>query len=93
MLSPIAHPTTIVPRAHFARAAAAAAQLWRAFVDAARAFRIGTHTSARNAVEREALVGLGEHVLKDIGASSWLVADSAMRKRDDFQARIDIGMY
>lgn len=93
MLSPIAHPPIIVPRPYFARAAGTVAELWRAFVDAARAFRIGINTPTRNAVEREALVGLGEHVLKDIGASSWLVADSAMRKRDDFQARIDIGMH
>ena len=90
MLSPIAHPPMLVPRRQFASAATAVARLWRAIVDAVRS---GTQSSARNPVEREALVGLGEHVLKDIGASSWLVADSAMRKRDDFAARIDIGMY
>ena len=91
MLSPIAHPPILLPRPHFARAVATVVRLSRAFVDAARA--LGARGTNRDAVEREALAELGEHMLKDIGASSWLAADAAARARDDVQIRVGGGLF
>ena len=90
MNSPCAHPVMPVP--HPTRAAASLGHLWRALVNGVRALRIGTGAPDRNALEREALAGLNERMLKDIGASKWLVANTATRARDDLQARIDGGI-
>jgi hypothetical protein len=90
MNSPAAHPAMPVPLA--TRAAASLGHVWRALVDAARALRVGIGAPDRNVLEREALAGLDERMLKDIGASEWLVAATATRARDDLQARIDGGL-
>ena len=81
-----------MPVPHATRAAASLGHLWRALVNSVRALRIGTGAPDRNALEREALAGLDERMLKDIGASEWLVANTATRARDDLQARIDGGL-
>ena len=89
MNSPAAHPAMPVPRA--TRMATSLGHVWRAVVDATRALLAGTGSPDRNVLEREALAGLDERMLKDIGASEWLVASAATRARDDLQARIDGG--
>lgn len=51
------------------------------------------HRSQRARAEDEALAGLSEHMLKDIGASSRLLANAASRSRDGCAAAIDPGLF
>ena len=83
---------TAMPVPVVTRGAASMRHVWRALVDAARALHVATGAPDRNVLERDALAGLDERMLKDIGASEWLVANAATRARDDLQARIDGGL-
>ena len=86
-------PTLHLPQSLPARLAASLGHAWRALVSGTRRARAVPRVSNRDALEREALAGLDEHMLKDIGASSWLVASAATQTRDEFQRRIDAGLY
>ena len=88
MNSPAAH----LPKTLAARVAGSLGNAWRAIVDAASALRFGARASDADALDREALAALGEHMLKDIGASAWLDANAAACSRDDLPARIDMGL-
>jgi hypothetical protein len=88
-----AYPALHLPQPLPARLATSLGHLWRALVGGTRGPRAVARVSNRDALEREALAGLGEHMLKDIGASSWLVASAVTQTRDEVQRRIDAGLY
>ena len=59
----------------------------------ARALRIDWRGADRHALERAAVGGLNERMLKDIGASPWLISEAAAHSRDTLQSRLDAGLY
>ena len=85
--------TPPVPLLSPVRAAAAIGQCWRAVAEAFGAHWHATTARDRDTLEREALAGLDAYMLKDIGASQWLVADAAVRTRDDLRGRVESGLY
>ena len=93
MNGPGAYPTIFLPRPHATRAAVALGYIWRALIGAAGALRRATRTPEGNALERETLEGLSEHMLKDIGAQAWLVANAATRARDAIRTNSDAWRY
>ena len=72
-----------------ARATAAFDRLGRTLRAALRAMR----PTSREAQERAALRGLSAHVLADIGASPWLVADAVNEARDACRALREPGLF
>ncbi len=86
-------PTLHLPQSLPARLAASLGHAWRALLAATRRPRDEARVSEQNVLERDALAGLDEHMLKDIGASSWLVANAVAGTRDEVQRRIDAGLY
>ncbi|MEO8755439.1 MAG: hypothetical protein ABI624_22485 [Casimicrobiaceae bacterium] len=87
------HPAIVLSRPYALRVALAIEDGWRVLTDALRSLRRASLVRNRDVIEREALAGLDAHMLKDIGASQWLVADAAMRARDDLRGRVEGGLY
>ena len=88
------HHGLLVPQPRPARVVTVLGNAWRAlFVFASRTSSVAARAGDRNALERDALAGLGEHMLKDVGASSWLVANASARGRDEFERRFESGLF
>jgi hypothetical protein len=87
------HPAIVLSRPYPLRAALAIGDCWRALAGALGSLWRASLVRNRDSIEREALAGLDAHMLKDIGASHWLVADAAIRARDDFRGRVEGGLY
>jgi uncharacterized protein YjiS (DUF1127 family) len=93
MNCPTAETALPVPQTLVAGATPPIGRFWRAVMAAVCRLRSAPRAADRDAPEREALAGLSEHILKDIGASSWLVANAATRARDALDASIDRRMF
>ncbi len=94
MQVPTAHPALPLPTQLAARIAAWLALIGQAVNGALHSLAHRRPRSVdRHAVERAAVAGLSERMLKDIGASPWLVEEAAARARDTLQSRLDAGFY
>jgi len=93
MQMPTAHPAFPLPAPFAARTVAGAGLLTRMLASAARALRLDRGGADRHAMERAAFAGLNERMLKDIGASPWLVSEAAARSRDTLQSVLDAGLH
>jgi hypothetical protein len=92
MQMPTAHAAFSLPMPRTTRTAGAGV-FARILAGVARALRLGQGGADRYAMERAAVAGLNERMLKDIGASPWLVSEAAARSRDTLQSRLDAGLY
>jgi hypothetical protein len=93
MQMPTAHPAFSLPAPFAVRTVAATGFFARMLAGVRRALRFDGGRADRHAMERDAVAGLNERMLKDIGASPWLVAEAAERSRDTLQSRLDAGLY
>ena len=93
MQMPTAHPAYPLPTPFAGRPGAGTGLLVRMLAGVARALRIDRRGPDRHALERAAVAGLNERMLKDIGASPWLISEAAARSRDTLQSRLDAGLY
>jgi len=93
MQMPTAHPAFSLPAPLAARAVAGPGVVARMLASVARALRFDWRSVDRHAMERAAVAGLNERILKDIGASPWLVSEAAARSRDTLLSRLDAGLY
>ncbi len=87
------HPAIVLSRPYPLRVALAIGDCWRALTGVLDSLLRTSRARNRDVIEREALAELDAHMLKDIGASHWLVADAAMRARDDLRGRIEGGLF
>jgi hypothetical protein len=93
MQMPTAHPAYYLPTPFAGRRGAGTGLLARMLAGIARALRTDWRGADRHALERAAVAGLNERMLKDIGASPWLISEAAARSRDTLQSRFDAGLY
>lgn len=93
MQVPTACPALPLPTQPAARIAAWLALVGQAVNGALHSLRTVPRSVDRHAAERAAVAGLSERMLKDIGASPWLVEEAAARARDTLQSRLDAGFY
>jgi hypothetical protein len=89
MPMPTAHPAFSLPTLFAARTVAEAGLLARMAARVSRVLHLDRRGADRHSMERAAVAGLNERMLKDIGASPWLVAEAAARSRDVLQSRLD----
>lgn len=82
-----------MPRPRPARLAVAIGRVLRTIADALSGSTARRRRTASEFAEREALGELSEHLLKDIGAPSRLVANAATRARDARAWEFDGGFY
>ena len=87
MQMPTAHPAFSMPAAFVALRVAGAGFFARRLASVVGALRFTRHGADRQWMERAAVAGLNERMLKDIGASPWLVSEAAARSRDTLQSR------
>ena len=92
MPMPTAHPAFSLSTLFAARTAAALGRFAGALADAVHALRLRRDRPDRYTTEREALGGLSAHMLKDIGAASWLVADAASHSSNLRGSHFDSGV-
>jgi hypothetical protein len=93
MQMPTAHPAFSLPTPFAAHTVAESGPLARMLAGVLRVLRLDRHGVDRHALERAAVAGLNERMLRDIGASPWLVSEAAARSRDTLQSRLDAGLY
>ena len=93
MQMPTAYPANSLPTPFAARTVAAAGLIAWMTARVARVLRLHWRGVDRHTMERASVGGLNERMLKDIGASPWLVAEAAARSRDMLRSRLDAELY
>ena len=93
MQVPTAYPALPLATQPVARIAAWLALIGQRVNGALHSLRVMPSSVDRHAAERAAVAGLNERMLKDIGASPWLVEEAAARARDTLQSRLDAGHF